>query len=672
MSESTNALINETSPYLLQHARNPVNWQPWGDKALEEARESNKLIIISVGYAACHWCHVMERESFENEEVAEIMNRHYISIKVDREERPDVDQVYMDAAQLLTGRGGWPLNVIALPDGRPIYAGTYFNREQWMKVLLGVQDFFVKTPEKAQEQAMQVASGVSKMNYLPINQSSEFKHDMLKQAVSDWLNAMDHREGGRAGQMKFPMPAAYMALLKHGVAYGNQRAKDLVRLTLDKMASGGLYDQIGGGFSRYSVDPYWHVPHFEKMLYDNAQLIALYSEAFKYFNDPFYLQIVNETIAFCLRELQSDEGGFISAIDADSEGEEGKFYVWTAQEIDEVLEGHSPLFKALYGVTAEGNWEQGKNVLKMTEPIDQLVKEHGLSAEEIGRQIAASRELLFNAREKRIRPTADDKILTSWNALMVSGLTHAYEASGNEVYRELARDTAKFLMSSLWDGNQLKRAYKDGKATINGFLDDYAFMISALIRLYAITFDKEWIEGAESLLRVVIRDFSNEKSGFFNFKSIKDKELFVRKQVLEDNVIPAGNSEMAKNLFFLGTLLENQQYLELSKRLTLLLEPRISEHAAFYYNWFDLYSLNSSKFLEIAIMGEDWDNKRLELARQFIPYHLVSGGHSEIFELLKGKLIDGKTLIYVCLDKTCQAPSENFAEIDLSSYYLVR
>ena len=671
MPTHVNALINETSPYLLQHAHNPVDWQAWGDETLKEAKDSNKLIIISVGYAACHWCHVMERESFENEEVAAIMNEYYISIKVDREERPDVDQVYMDAAQLLTGRGGWPLNVIALPDGRPIYAGTYFTREQWLKVIKGVHDFYIKTPEKALEQAMQVASGVSKMNYLPINQTSGFKRENLTKAAADWLNAIDQREGGRAGQMKFPMPAAYLALLRYGVAQNDNRAIDLVRLTLDKMAAGGIYDQLGGGFSRYSVDPLWHVPHFEKMLYDNAQLISLYSEAYKYYKDPFYLQVVDETIAFCQRELGASDGGFISAIDADSEGVEGKFYVWSASDIDKELGEDSPLFKSFYGVTPEGNWEENRNVLKMSKPLNELTREFGLSENKIGEKISLSREKLFKAREKRVRPAADDKILTSWNALMISGLTHAFEATGKESYRDLAIETANFLQDNLMDSSHLLRTSKNGMAKINAFLEDYAFMISAYIRLYSITFNKEWIEHAEHLLKIVIEEYSLPKSEFFNFKSSKDEELFVSKQVLEDNVIPAGNSEIARNLFYLGTLLENQDYLDMSEKLVLRLEPRILEHAAFYYNWFELYSLNSSKFLEIAIFGNDWLPKLLDLGQIFVPYSIVLGGRTEDFNLLNGKLKQDRTLIYVCLDKTCQSPADVVSELEIINSYSI-
>jgi len=665
----TNDLINETSPYLLQHAHNPVNWKAWNDKTLAEAEELQKLIIVSVGYAACHWCHVMEKESFEDTEVAHLMNDNYISIKVDREERPDVDQVYMDAAQLITGRGGWPLNIIALPDGRPIYAGTYFTKQQWLKVLSGVVDFYKKTPEKALEQAMQVAAGIKKMNFAPEIAKSTFRKEVLEDAARDWLNSFDIKEGGRAGQVKFPMPTSYLTLLRFAVATQNKRALSLVRLTLDKMASGGIYDQIGGGFSRYSVDPYWHVPHFEKMLYDNAQLITLYSEAYKHFKDPFYLQIVEETVSFCESELKAEDGGYISSIDADSEGEEGKFYCWSAKEIDALLLDDADLFKRFYGVRETGNWENGKNVLKMSANLQNMEEKFNLGAEEIGQKLKRARETLFEARNKRVRPSEDDKILTSWNALMITGLTHAYEASGVEKYRDLALELANFIWANVWTGESLQRSFKNGEARINAFLDDYAFLISGFIRLYSATFDTSWLDRANKLMSVVFDNFQDNDARYFNFKSKLDANLIVKKQVLEDNVIPSGNAEMAKNLYQLGLLLDKNEFIQRSESMTLALETRILEHAAFYYNWFDSYAARTGNFLEVAIVGEDWQLKRQELTQYFIPYALILGGCDENLPLLKGKVQKSKTLYYICIDKVCAQPLEHVDQTIISSKY---
>ena len=667
MEQHTNNLINETSPYLLQHAHNPVDWYPWSDEALELARKENKLIIVSIGYAACHWCHVMEHESFEDSTVANLMNKYFISIKVDREERPDVDQVYMDAAQVMTGRGGWPLNVIALPDGRPIYAGTYFQKNQWLKVLQGVQDFYEKTPNKALEQATQVAAGVNSMNIVPKSSTTNFNKDDLRKAAKDWTSAIDNKDGGRRGNMKFPMPKSYLALLNYAVLNNDDKAKAAVLLTIDKMAEGGIYDQIGGGFSRYSTDPYWHVPHFEKMLYDNAQLITLYAEAYKLTKNPYYRQIIDETIEFCIRELGSDENGFYSSLDADSEGEEGKFYVWSAEEIDHIL-GSSDnqdleVFKAFYGVTTRGNWEDGKNILKISASIGDLTKKFKMPETKIQESINLSRSTLLEERGNRVRPGLDDKILTSWNGLMISGLVHAYEATGKEEYRERAISSGKFIWENLWSGDQLFRNRKNGKSTINGFLDDYAFTIMAFNDLYRITFNELWLERVEELVEVTMHSFYDEKSGLFQFKSSADDPLYVKKAVIEDNVIPAGNSAMAINLFNLGHLLYNEAYLEMSGNMLATASENMLEHSAFYYNWFDLYQMNLVEPFEVAIMGMDYDTERKALVKEFLPSTLILGGTEEgKLELLKGKLVADKTMIYVCVNKTCQLPVEEASE----------
>jgi uncharacterized protein YyaL (SSP411 family) len=663
MEQYINHLKSETSPYLLQHAHNPVDWYPWSEEALVLAKKEKKLIIVSIGYAACHWCHVMEHESFEDTTVANLMNQYYISIKVDREERPDVDQVYMDAAHAMTGRGGWPLNVITLPDGRPIYAGTYFQKNQWLKVLQGVQDFYENTPDKALEQAMQVAAGVNRMNIVPKSSEINFSKEKLIKAAKDWTNALDNKEGGRRGNMKFPMPKSYLALLNYATLNNDEKAKEAVLLTIDKMAEGGIYDQLGGGFSRYSTDPYWHVPHFEKMLYDNAQLITLYAEAYKLTKKPFYRQIVDETIEFCIRELGSPENGFYSSLDADSEGEEGKFYVWTADEVDEVLSNDSEAFKEYYGVNNRGNWEEGKNILKISASISELAKKYNLPETQLQESINRSRAKLLKERGKRIRPGLDDKILTSWNGLMISGLAHAYEATGKEEYRDKAVASGEFIWKNMWAGDRLYRNRKNGNSNINGFLDDYAFTIMAFNDLYRITFNEIWLERMRELVEVTMTSFYDEKSGLFQFKSADDDPLYVRKAVIEDNVIPAGNSAMAINLFILGHLLYNEEYLEMSRSMLATASERMLEHSAFYYNWFDLYQMHIVEPFEVAIMGNDFDAKRKDLIKEFLPSTMILGGTEEgSLDLLKGKLVANKTLIYVCVNKTCQLPVEEAAQ----------
>lgn len=658
----TNHLITETSPYLLQHAHNPVDWYPWSDKALDIAEKENKLLIISIGYAACHWCHVMEHESFEDTTVANLMNKYFISIKVDREERPDVDQVYMDAANLMIGSGGWPLNIIALPDGRPIYAGTYFKKDDWLQVLRGVQEFYEKNPEKVLMQAEQVAAGVNKGNSIVKPTDVLFSKGSLRKAAKDWINIIDKQNGGRQGTQKFPMPKSYQALLNYAFLNKDDEARDAVILTLDKMAGGGIYDQIGGGFSRYSIDPYWHVPHFEKMLYDNAQLIALYSEAYKLTKNPFYKQIVEETVAFCNRELGSSENGYYSSLDADSDGEEGKFYVWIADEVDHVLGNRSEVFKSYYGITQEGNWEEGKNILRISSTTNELASNFSIPEEALQRQIGQSKAELFKHRAKRIRPGLDDKILTSWNGLMISGLAHAFEAFGNEEYRDGALATGNFIWDNLWTGEQLYRNRKNEESSINGFLDDYAFTIMAFNDLYRISFDEIWLARISKLLEVTMTSYFDKEAGLFQFKSIDDNPLYIKKAVIIDNVIPSGNSAMAINLYNLGHLLYNDDYLKISQSMLNTASASMLNFSAFYYNWFELYQMQLINPFEVAIMGDEYDFKRKNLTKEFLPFTMILGGNKESnLELLQGKLAQDKTMIYVCVNKTCKLPVEDIA-----------
>ncbi|MFT5386272.1 MAG: hypothetical protein ACI81W_003685, partial [Saprospiraceae bacterium] len=431
----TNHLANESSPYLLQHANNPVDWHPWGNEALDKAKKNNQLILVSIGYSACHWCHVMEHESFEDTTVAKIMNDNFVSIKVDREERPDIDDVYMSACQLSSGKGcGWPLNAIALPDGRPVWAGTYFPKKQWLEVL----DYFIKIsaeePEKLEEYAKNLTGELKSGENIVINTADQnFNKETLDEITKAFLKNIDFKKGGRTGSPKFPMPNNYEFLLGQYYHNDDQQALDAVSTTLNKMANGGIYDQIGGGFSRYSTDDLWKVPHFEKMLYDNGQLVSLYAHAYKATKNPLYKKVVEETLDFIKRELTDKSGGFYSSLDADSEGEEGKFYVWTQEEIDAVFkeEKTNKIFKDYYAIVARGNWEDKKNILLRSKDIEEIAKDHKLSVEEITTIIDQAKTTLMAARDKRIRPGTDDKILTSWNALMLIGYIDAYKAFGD-------------------------------------------------------------------------------------------------------------------------------------------------------------------------------------------------------------------------------------------------
>jgi len=516
----TNHLINESSPYLLQHAHNPVDWYPWGEEALKKAKDENKILLISIGYAACHWCHVMEHESFENEEVAKLMNEYFVPIKVDREERPDIDQIYMSAVQLMTGSGGWPLNCFALPDGRPFYGGTYFPKQNWLTILQKVYDEYKTNPAKVEEFANKLTTGVKQSELISYNsQAPAFSISLLDETVEKWANNFDNKEGGPNRAPKFPIPNNYHFLLRYYYHKQDQEILDHVLLTLNKMAFGGIYDQLGGGFARYSTDKVWKAPHFEKMLYDNGQLVSLYSEAYQLTKDPLYKQIVYETIEFIQRELTSPEFGFYSSLDADSEGEEGKFYVWTRNELEEILGDDESLFSEYYNVTYNGNWEHYNNILLRKKTDKQFADKHKISVKELRQKLTSAKEAVFKVRSKRIRPGLDDKILTEWNALMLKGYVDAYRAFNDDKFLKIALKNAKFIVENMMDGSRLDRNFKNGKSTINGYLSDYSFTIEAFIALYEATFDEAWLMKAKELMDYAIKHFYDAGSNMFYFTS---------------------------------------------------------------------------------------------------------------------------------------------------------
>lgn len=654
----TNHLIHESSPYLLQHAYNPVDWYPWGSEALEKAKKEDKLLIISIGYAACHWCHVMEHESFEDTAVARMMNENFVSIKVDREERPDIDQVYMSACQLISGSGGWPLNAIALPDGSPIYAGTYFPKQQWLSVLQQVLHYYRTNPEKAGEYARQLKAGIQSVELISVKapEATVTRKD-LDTVFRHLIITQDFRKGGRQGAPKFPMPVNYEFLLMYHHYTGAEEALKAADVTLYNMRLGGIYDHLGGGFARYSVDAEWHVPHFEKMLYDNAQLVSLYSHAYQLTKKPLYRQAVYETLAWVEREMTSKENGFYASLDADSEGEEGKFYVFTAAEIKAILGSEAPLFMDYFDVTPRGNWEEEKNVLRRVKDEKKIAEHYAMSEDELARRIAALKEKVFREREKRIRPGVDDKMLTAWNALMLKGYVDAYRAFGEQRFSEKAIDNAGFILSKASKGNKLFRNYKNGKAAIDGFLDDYALAIQAFIALYEATFDEQWLQQAKAWTDYVIRHFHDGSSGMFFYTSDEHEALIARKMEISDNVIPASNSVMAKNLFILGQLYYNENYLALSRQMFHNVKADMLQHPSYYANWATLACWLAQEPFEIAIVGKAFKAIRQEFDAHFLPHALLLGGETEgTLPLLKNKLVEGQTTIYVCRNKTCTLP----------------
>ena len=654
----TNSLINETSPYLLQHAHNPVNWHPWNDETLEKAKQENKLILISIGYSACHWCHVMEHESFEDENAARLMNDHFICIKVDREERPDVDQIYMSAVQLMTGRGGWPINCITLPDGRPIYGGTYFPKQQWMNILLNIADVFANDKEKAIDYATRLTEGVRHAELVKVKEmQNDFSADTLHTCYINWKSRFDNIEGGPSGAPKFPLPNNYQFLLRYAFSFPDKKEEVLkhVDLTLTKMAFGGIYDQIGGGFSRYSVDHYWKVPHFEKMLYDNAQLVTLYSEAFQATKNPLYKQIVYETLAFIERELTSPRGGFYSALDADSEGVEGKYYVWQKEELQQILNDKYNLFADYFNVNDIGFWEHNNYILLRNESDETLAKKHNTSVEELQKTISEIKNELLELREKRIHPGLDNKILTSWNALMLKAYMDAYSVFEEQSFLDVAIKNVEFISTNTFiNKNQL--THLAGK-NINGFLEDYSFLIEALIAFYETTFDESYLDKANDLMTYCINHFRDKDSGMFYFTSDEDKALLSRKMELSDNVIPASNSSIAKSLFRLGHHFENEEYILMSRKMLNNVLAEFENYGAGYSNWAMLHLYFTQPFYEVAIVGNSVDEKRKSFNKHYLPNVIFAGCKSESsLPLLKNRSKEGETLIYVCVNKTCNNP----------------
>lgn len=666
----TNMLINETSPYLLQHAHNPVDWHPWNRKTLEIAKEQKKLIIISVGYAACHWCHVMEHESFEDEEVAQAMNAHYVSIKVDREERPDVDQVYMNAVQLMTGAGGWPMNVVALPDGRPIWGGTYFKKSEWIRVLQHIQKLHESNPEKLNAYADQLEQSIKRMDVIAYNEDdTPFSKEFITKTIKIRSSQFDTEHGGMKQAPKFMMPNNYHFLLRYVYLVGDIELQQHVNLTLTKMAYGGVFDHIGGGFSRYSVDSQWHIPHFEKMLYDNGQLVSLYADAYLITKNELYKTVVTETLNFIKRDLTGPKGNFYSSLDADSNNpqghlEEGAYYVWQKDELKSLLENDFELFSDYYNVNEYGYWEAENYVLIRKEDDDFIINKYQLTAEILKEKNRSWRQLLLKERNKRNRPRLDDKTLTSWNALMLKGYIDAYRVLDDTSYLKSAIKNAEFILNSqLRDDGGLYHNYKNGKSSINGFLEDYATTIDAFLALYEQTLDKKWLLNARDLTNYTFDYFYDQQSKMFYFTSNTDEKLVSRTIEYRDNVMPSSNSMMAKNLFKLGHYFENDHYSQNAKRMLNNVQPELQNYGSAYSNWLDLMLNYVVPFYEIAISGTEAIKRVLDLNKVYLPNVIVAGStQDEDLPLLKHRFIRDETLIYVCINKTCRLPVKTIEE----------
>ncbi len=665
-----NELQFETSPYLLQHANNPVHWKAWNPKSLELAKETNKLIIVSVGYSACHWCHVMEHETFEDTAAAAVMNRSFINIKVDREERPDIDAVYMKAVQIMTGRGGWPMNVVCLPDGRPVWGGTYFRKEEWMDTLEQLQQLYLSAPEKMLDYAEKLHQGINAISLVqqPDN-NTNFDADNLKALVEKWKKSFDWEFGGYSRAPKFMMPSNYSFLLRYAYQNKDSELSEFVNLTLTRMAYGGLFDTVGGGFSRYSVDMKWHVPHFEKMLYDNAQLVSLYSEAYRLTHNPMYKKTIEKTLSFISKELTAPNGGFYSALDADSlttQGhlEEGAYYVWNKQELKTIIGEDFELFAIVFNINDFGYWEDGNYVLIQSESLETIAQRFNLEVIELQNKKENWEKLLYASREKRKKPRLDDKCLTSWNALMLKGFVDAYKAIGNKSYLDIALKNADFIIENLWtsEGNLLHN-HKNGKNTINGYLEDYCFVIEAFISLYETTLDGKWLQNSRQLTDYCFDHFYEPASGFFTFTSDIDTALITKHYELEDNVIVASNSAMANNLYKLGIYFENSYYEAVAQKMLNHILPNIDYPSAFS-NWLHAFLNFSDSNKEVAVCGENALENILLLQKEYLPNVVLAGTHkpSEL-PFLQARFEKGKDLFYLCQNKTCEQPLEDIISI---------
>lgn len=664
---AANELINEDSPYLLQHAHNPVKWVAWNKKAFEDAAAHDKLVIISVGYSACHWCHVMEHESFEDAQVAELMNQHFICIKVDREERPDVDNLYMTAVQLMTGQGGWPLNCIALADGRPIYGGTYFNKKQWLNVLNNIAELYKNDKAKVLEFAQNLTDGIKQAELVATTKLPENLDiaSALKKCIQVWKGRFDNDHGGPNKTPKFPLPNNYLFLLRYAVLNDDHEVLKHVHLTLSKMANGGIYDQLHGGFARYSTDGIWKLPHFEKMLYDNAQLVSLYCEAYRQSKNELYKSIIDETLEFIQQEWLKPEGCFYSAYDADSEGVEGKYYVWSKEELHQLLQDDFEVFADFYQVNDIGYWEDDNYILMRTENTAEVAIKYQLSNQELIARITKCKSKLKKTAQKRVKPGLDDKTITSWNALMAKAFADAYATFGNKDYKATCLACCDFIINhQLNKSGELYRTYKNGKSKISGFLDDYAFTIDAFLSAATIDKNPNYIKKATQLTEYVLANFASKSGPLFYYSNRNFQELITEQTETSDNVIPSSNSQMALNLFALGVLLQRPNYIEMAHKMLHLFLGELSGYGSGYSNWACL-GLNLTKpFKEVVIVGNNVDEIFLNLHKHYFTNAILAVSESDSENpLFKNRWKQGETLIYVCKNNTCGLPLNHVDDV---------
>ncbi len=677
----TNELIHESSVYLLQHAHNPVNWLPWGDTAFQKATKENKPILISIGYAACHWCHVMETESFEDESIAQVMNDYFVNIKVDREERPDIDHIYMDAVQAIAGNGGWPLNVFLTPEGKPFYGGTYFppqkafNRSSWSDVLHYIHDAWTNRRNEIEEQAdkllshLKTTSNFFEQKTVKLQQADEgdFNAYFCKKICDQILKNADYIDGGFGNAPKFPQTFSLQFLLAYGHFYNDNSALQHALFSLKKMLKGGIYDHLGGGISRYSTDNQWLAPHFEKMLYDNALIINVLCDASQLTGDDFFKHAIEKTLHFCFKELKHEEGGFFAALDADSEGVEGKYYVWNKKEIDAILGEEAPLFCEWYGITDNGNWES-TNILHSKYEKEDFVSGKGLSVAQLNELLASAEQKLLNKREKRIRPITDDKIILGWNALFVSALCKASIAMNNDEYKDSAILLYDFLLEKFSvNGQIVHHTYKNGIAKHPAYLDDYAYLIQAAIHLQEITGNQQYLLDAQSITLYLMEHFIQKDTGFFYYTHKGQQDLIVRKVEIYDSAIPSGNSIMAENLLYLSAIFDQKEWHLQANQMLTAMTPLLLKYPSSFGIWSFSILMQVQGTWEIIITGDNQEALNEGILNMYLPNKIVQRSNKiKDFPLFRHKEFQQGAMAYVCKNQACLSPvrsMDDFKEI---------
>ena len=663
----TNRLIKEASPYLKQHAHNPVDWYPWGEEAIFRAQKENKPIFLSIGYSSCHWCHVMEKECFANEEIARIMNERFINIKVDREERPDLDEIYMQAVQLITGAGGWPLNVFLTPKLVPFFGGTYFppvdrrGMVGFPKILMAVSEYYRTHQEEAEKGGLKIKEALQAMIDLPLSSPEEISPQIVTKAQEILAIHFDSQNGGFGQAPKFPNPPILLFLLRQRK---RMAALPMVELTLEKMAHGGIHDHLGGGFHRYAVDGQWIIPHFEKMLYDNALLARAYLEAYQATQKSIYLEVAERIFSYILREMRDPQGGFYSSQDADSEGQEGKYFVWTKDEVLSLLgKDRGIIFCDYYGITAEGNFEDGKNVIYIAQPAEKIADLYGLSVAELKKELAEGRKILLAAREKRIKPATDQKIITAWNGLMVSAFVLGFEITGKSYYLQVAAEAASFIMNGIRNGGLLFRLWAEDQRPIPGFADDYAFFIQALLDLYEATFERKYLNKAEDLNREMMDRFWDDQKGGYFYAGKEIDSLIMRPKNIYDNVIPSANSIAVSNLIRLSILTGDDLLKRKAEKILRLYYPSIGENPLAF-----CYMLSSLEFyfdpIEIRLIGAKDDTKiermLTKIYKKYLPHRILKFQDPQEFPLETFPPIPA---VIICKNFACMPPLHKESEL---------